>query len=213
MTYRIIALESWEIEKNRYALDGNDRCYYYMTYDPWSDLLVNEQKKIVKNLKIKPNELIGNPLRKKYKDQSIQTVSNWIIETINEYQELKNYLWIPASPSKSRDDQNYDDRLVKILELVKAAIPDFAYFDALYAKNSLEESRRSNERDIQKKLENLGIDKNFINYLKTNKIVIFDDVLTTGSTFKATQNKIHEIDNTLKIIGVFLAKSLASFQS
>ncbi len=45
-------------------------------------------------------------------------------------------------------------------------------------------------KGIYKKLKNLGINENLINKLKTRKIVIFDDVLTTGTTFLVCEEPI-----------------------
>lgn len=207
--YKILALENWELEKNRVALEEKDKCYYYMTYDSWSNLFENEQKQIVSNLKISPQDICKNPLREKYKTKSIATIAEWLIQTIKRHPELTSYLWIPAPPSKAPGDENYDNRLVRILEQVRSAIPEFIFFDALYVKKSVDESHKTNERDVQKKLKNLGVDENFINKLKNKSVVIFDDVLTTGTTFKAAQMKIQEIDNALKVIGIFIAKAIA----
>ncbi|QLZ70555.1 hypothetical protein FOLKNPGA_03369 [Legionella sp. PC1000] len=208
--YKILALENWELERNRFALEETDKCYYYMTYDSWSSIFDNEQKQIVSNLKISPQDIRKNPLREKYKTKSIATISEWLIQTIKKHPELTNFLWIPAPPSKAPGDENHDNRLVRILELVSAAIPEFIFFDALYVKKSVDESHKTNERDVQKKLQNLGIDESFINKLKNKSVVIFDDVLTTGTTFKTAQIKIHQIDNALKVIGIFIAKAIAT---
>jgi hypothetical protein len=208
MIYKIISLEDWEIERNRFALQSEDKCYYYMTYDPYSNLQENHEKQVVVNLKISNSDLKDKPARKFYKDQSITQISKWLVNTISNHTELLDYLWIPASPSKSKSDENYDNRLIRILDLVKKEIPSFNFFDAFFVKQSVLESHKSNNRDVQKKLDNLGLNEKFLEKLSKNKVVIFDDVLTTGSTFKAAQTKLLEVHDALKIIGIFIAKTV-----
>ncbi|WP_160116210.1 hypothetical protein [Legionella busanensis] len=40
------------------------------------------------------------------------------------------------------------------------------------------------------------------------RIVIFDDVLTTKTTFQAAKAKLMEVDNSFYIISVFISKAM-----
>ena len=206
--YSIVRVEEWEISQHRRCLDISDKCYYYMTYDSSSDVRENQQKQIISNIKISKEKLIETPKRQYFKDQGIKMASEWLINTIDKYPVLKEYMWIPAQSSKEKNDEFYDDRLLRILVLVKNKISDFNFYDALSAKETVEKSRESNNRDIQYKLNNIKIDMDFINHLSAKKIAFFDDVITTGSTFKAAQLKIKKIDNDIEVIGIFLAKAV-----
>ncbi|MGC1182627.1 hypothetical protein [Legionella sp.] len=77
---------------------------------------------------------------------------------------------------------------------MKADIDDFRFLDLLLIKKSVEKSSKSNIRDVDEKFNNLIMDAALIPP-DFNKIVIFDDVLTTGATFKATKLKLTEIKN------------------
>ncbi|WP_419421506.1 phosphoribosyltransferase (plasmid) [Legionella sp. D16C41] len=207
--YNLIQLESWEIEQNRFALSEDDDCFYYMHYEPNSDLNKSHEKQTIVNIKISKEELEKNPNRLYYKEKGLREVSSWLVNTINKHKRLiEEYLWIPAYSSKAKTDKFYDDRLQKILSLVKEKIPEFNWFDAFDVKQTVESSRKSNKRNINEKLNNLIIDRRFTQHLKSKKIVIFDDVLTTGTTFQAAKAKLKEVDDSFYIIGVFISKTV-----
>lgn len=203
---KIVRLEEWEIKNHRKFLDDTDECFYYFTYYPYSDLFENKGKQLIKNLKITMSELIAQPSRKKYKKNSITNVSQWLIDTINQYPILTEYLWVPIPPSSTREAPEYDNRLLDILTLVKEEIEDFRFADPLSINKSVEKSSKSNARDVNEKFNNLILKDNLIPFDIT-KIIIFDDVLTTGSTFKAVKLKLATLKNIQKIIGIFIAKS------
>ncbi|WP_131751204.1 MULTISPECIES: phosphoribosyltransferase [Legionella] len=205
----ILRLETWEIVENRPALTEEDRCYYYMTYYPFSELAVSGEKQTILNLKISKEELQENPKRNYWKEKSLREIANLLINTIKHNPVLTDYLWVPAQSSKTKSDPNYDDRLQQILIRVKQEIPSFKWFDALSVKKTVEKSRQSNQRNVQEKLENLHIDPKFVDALSQNKVVVFDDVLTTGATFKAAQLKIKAANPTIEVIGIFIAKAVS----
>lgn len=208
--YSIVKLEPWEIRENRVALTEDDRCYYYMTYNPFSDLLTNDEKQTITNIKISPEELQKTPSRAYWKNQSIREVAQWLTQTLKKHTALIDYLWLPAPSSKTKNDAHYDDRLQQILTRVNQQIPAFKWFDALYVKKTVEKSRQSNQRNVQQKLGNLTIDKGFVQALPLphKKVVVFDDVLTSGATYKAAQLKIKSVDASIDVIGIFIAKAI-----
>jgi hypothetical protein len=55
-------------------------------------------------------------------------------------------------------------------------------------------------------LELLVIDHDAWNRAPPRSIILFDDVLTTGKHFKARQRRLREINPTIAIAGVFVAR-------
>ena len=91
----------------------------------------------------------------------------------------------PIAPSKEKNDPEYDDRLVKILSLIKTRTTGFKFLEVISTKKSTDPSHQTNNRSVTEKIKNLDIDYNLLSLIKNEPIILFDDIITSGATFTA----------------------------
>ena len=99
---------------DHYYLSETDKCFYFFdysirkgaTYSPGNQLILNLKKELIK--KNKPEW--------KYKEQAIDVSAKLIWEAFGKH--LSNYFITAIPPSKSKDDPEYDDRILKVIEKI-----------------------------------------------------------------------------------------------
>jgi len=202
-------LETWEYNKKPLLNQAEDICYYIWKYNPNSE--VNESvHSFVKNFKRNPQELQGNTFFPKYKSQSINKAAHelsLICNRLEDNNKFKDSIWLPIPPSKSKADPLYDDRLVKVLESINSSFR-LKFHDIFSTINSTESSHKSNERDVQLKIDNITCNSHGIELLKNNaNFIVFDDIITSGASFKALKTIIQSNNPDANVIGLFLCKT------
>lgn len=184
------------------CLDGNDECYFILSYTSHKSYDYSDANSIIYNLK-KSVSKKGTP-EYKYKERAIETCANYLRQT-NIYEAFsKDLSFIPIPPSKRKDDPEYDDRLLLILK--KAFNDDIDIKEAVIQNESTDAVHLCENRPTKDEIKaNYTIDENLLMATK-DTIIIFDDVITTGSHFKAIKEFILEKCPQKRVLGMFVAR-------
>lgn len=167
------------------------------------------------------NQLIHN-LKKKpdrpatelhYKAQAIKKFAEEIIQFLEKQNKDDHpYLLVPIPPSKTKDNPLYDDRVDQVAKKVATAI-DWITFcpvvERIEDAPAMHES--SSPRSADEIFENLRFVTLPCGSPSPTRIIILDDVLTSGASFDAVRMLLEQNLNSPKIIGLFWAKSIDDF--
>lgn len=111
--------------------------------------------------------------------------------------------FVPSS--KRNDDPLYDDRFESTLQLLEQSLPNVECVYPFEMTTTHQSSHTGGERSISSfydKLEWANID------LQDRNVIIIDDVITSGSHFKACQKLIMENEPSANTFGLFWAKAI-----
>jgi len=184
---------------SRYYLDEDDECFYFMEHQPggYSASPSNSQ---ISNLK-KPISAKGST-QWKWKElaisQFIQDLKSLELSSENVV------IVVPGATSKPRESSNFDSRIDQVVDGVFENHKSFQVEYLIEAKNEVIPANYGGSRkkeDIKKNTKWNGF-----NGTVYETVIIIDDVLTTGSHFKAWKEIIKENAPEVKrIIGIFWA--------
>lgn len=177
----------------------DDHCAYYGEYTARRGYSHSTTNQLVWDLKVainKTNQLC-------YKRNSVAQIAKVLQQTISNPQDL---VFVPVPPSKAKTDPLYDDRMTEILRLYQAAVPQVDYRELVVQNTTTRASHESGDRLSSDELAALySIDESLSSNLRTS-IIIFDDMLTTGSHFKAMQSVLSQRYPQQRFGGLFIAR-------
>jgi hypothetical protein len=191
-----------------YILEG-DQCYYI--WERMSQVKVEYNKyptnNLISNLQIPVSCRADNPWRFKHKTNAIAFAA----EALSKLLPLDwraGGTFVPIPPSKVEGDPEHDPRLVGVLHAVQPPLSDIRLFIG----------QRSNSDSKQKGLAPTERAENY--YILEERaepepelVFLFDDVLTTGSHFKAAQRVIGNRFPGTVVVGLFLARAVRPVQN
>ena len=173
--------------KEHSCLTLEDLCFFFGDYAGGQGFSHSEMNNLIHNFK-KPREKQKNPQEWRHKETAIKDIANLLLLT-PDWKKLKNCVWIPMPSSKLKTDSDYDDRLMQVLLKIKEQETTLDVRELLTIKVGYKAAHEPGS----KRLSIPEHEKNFI-FDSSKKeptprcIVIFDDVITTGASFKAAQN-------------------------
>lgn len=206
---KFIHVSEDEKERGHFYLDNDDQCLYLGLYHPDQNPNSGLNQHIW-NFKKKPSIATTNPAEYRYKAPAIRTLANKLRGSFTEKAVNERLTFVPIPPSKARNDPEYDDRLVKLLQrmVTGAATPDIR--DILSTKRSRTASHSLSSTfsstavaDLQATID-IQIPANF---QPRKYIILVDDVLRRGTHFKACKNLIKANFPDTHVAGVFLART------
>jgi predicted amidophosphoribosyltransferase len=188
----------WPIKHIPPCIDPlRDECYYIREYCPGKGFLYSETNQLVKNYK---HDVKTRHDLEVHKTSSI----NKFAEELSLFFDDSKVYYLSFIPSsKNRSDKRYDDRLEKTLFKLKELRSKIVIENPVSIKFSMRASHKGGPRLINDLFENYGWDG-----LKNNEIgnlYIIDDIITTGSHYKAFKNFIMKHRPGIEIIGLFWA--------
>lgn len=189
---------------NHKELDQSDICFYWCEYTSHQGYSYSPTNQLIKNLK-KPVSLKTHE-QYNYKLKAIKTCASYF-DKIN----WSPFSIIPIPPSKNKADPLYDDRLLKILNAAnKLLVPEFRFDikDIVIQDKSYEPCHYSSSRPSFQELRARYKLENIKPTHLREKIIIFDDVLTMGSHFKAIKLLLQDAYPHKKVCGLFIARSI-----
>jgi len=198
-------------KRHRYLVDG-DICYHWRTYISKGDFKVYDTNNVIENFK-KELPAQGAPLH--YKNKAIKQLAKEFFEIISKNEQrieyIKNSTFIPIPPSAKKGEKKYDDRLLRLLYTVSDLLKlPLDIREVISNRVSVPPSHKSEKRLSQDDLlSNYMINEDLCNKLH-KRIIIFDDVITAGSHYKAMQKTLlqHPNFSSKKIIGFFIARAV-----
>lgn len=179
-------------------LEDDDICYYARDYISKGGFQASKSNDLINNFK-KPADRKGKP-EWRYKKTAMQQFAKELSDI------LPDGILVTCMPSSiSKTDSNYDSRLEDTLQQLRKTRPNIIVEFPISVKQTTLAAHSGANRDpnqIYRNLEWKGIQ------ISSDKIVLIDDVLTTGAHFKACQRLIWEHCPGIDIIGVFWAKTV-----
>ena len=187
-------------------LDQTDICFYWCEYTAQKKYNFSEANQLIVNLKKCVSHKSENQYL--YKTKAIKICASYF-QGMN----WSSFSIIPVPPSKKRTDPLYDDRLMKILDLANESLAleyRFDIEDIIIQNESYEPSHRLSKRPSFQELKARYQIKKINPDNLREKIVIFDDVLTMGSHFKAIKSLLRDEYPNKNIYGLFIARSISA---
>jgi hypothetical protein len=187
---------------DHYYLTADDTCYFLGEYTARGGCSFSATNSLIFNFK--KSVAKRGEYQWRYKEQAIRQVAEAFRDSINA-DALNGTTLIPIPPSKAKTDPLYDDRLTRMLEAIRSQ-PPLDIRELLIQRTSTDAVHNSDNRPSPSILESIyEIDQTLI-APQPQLIALFDDVLTTGSHFKASQSLLERVFPGVRIIGVFIAR-------
>ena len=186
-------------------LEFDDTCYFYGDYTSGKGYSHSKMNSLISNFKktLDKKESREWP----YKKKAVKQIAK-IFTSLEVWDKFKHFTWVPIPPSKAKDDPLYDNRLIRTLKLMKKKWLSFDYRELVEIKQSRPAAHESESRPTpQEHKDNFTIDVDLLSQ-KPQTIVVYDDVLTTGSGFKAMKGLVQENYPDVDILGLFVARVL-----
>jgi predicted amidophosphoribosyltransferase len=199
-----------ETSRDQHAfLQQSDRCLFFGEYFAGKGYQGGGTNQLIFNLKTLPSVARTNPARRSYKESAIAVVATGLREVLGRDQ-IERLTFVPIPPSKTPDHPDYDDRLTRALT---KGCADFNSDIRLLLRrlSSTESDHRIGARLTPETLHSLlELDSVAVAAKPLGEaIVLFDDVITTGKSFKCCERRLREaIPTTIPIIGLFVARRI-----
>jgi len=203
---------TWIDETNRDQhafLQEGDRCLFFGEYFAGKGYQGGGTNQLMFNFKTLPSIARANPARRSYKESAIATVATGLREVLGRNQ-IERLTFVPIPPSKTPDHPDYDDRLTRALTMGCAGFNSDIRL-LLRRLSSTESDHRAGARLTPEALHSL-LELDFAAVAAKpvcEAIVLFDDVITTGKSFKCCERRLREvIPATIPITGLFVARRI-----
>ena len=187
-------------------LDPDDECHYFGEYIAKGGY-DTEFNQLILNFKIRPSDIARNPRRQYHKNQAISKCAEMFKGAI--YDKFPAH-FIPMPPSKCEDDPNYDDRTLQLCAQICDGNKNWILTDLLRPKRTIEAFHSiSGKRPTPSELADILIVSDARYKLNTDTIFLVDDVLTTGSHYKAAKSiLLNRFGHGIDVIGLFIARTI-----
>ena len=186
------------------TLTSNDNCIFIGHYnagdgyDENTDLAINST---IHNLKILDTQHHRVP----HKLRAVAWCKRALMALNADW--AKTVTWVPIPPSKTKDDEAYNPKMSQVLEAFDNE-RDIDFRELVFQTVSTNTSHGGEVRlSVDDLLEVYSIDENLVDPEPT-RIILFDDVLSTGNHFRAMQRCINSRFPACTVEGVFIARRI-----
>jgi hypothetical protein len=187
-------------------LTAADGCWCLAEYRPGSSYRVSEVNQLIVNLKCRPSIALADPRRMHYKNRAIDEVACALRAALSR-SSVESATWIPIPPSRPARDADYDDRLQRILALAFGGY-DLDLRRLLYQTEVTAPDHTTARRlNAEALYRVIGLDRVLLALKPPRaRIILFDDVLTTGKHYKCCERRLRETLADIPISGLFVAR-------
>jgi len=186
-------------------IEAADECLYLGEYTARKGYQFSDTNNLIFNLK-KPMDRRGQP-GWNYKRRAVEKAGRQLREALD----ALNPKWlsiatlVPMPPSKVKSDPMYDDRLMQMLQVLGTGL-QLDIREIISQRESTEAAHSTEVRPrVDELCDNYVIEESLVDPAP-RVIGVIDDVLTTGSHFKAAQRLLRSRFPAVNIYGIFVAR-------
>lgn len=197
-----------EYERSDHSrLRADDHCVYFGEYTPTGDSgkpawSLSEANQILVNLK-KPVSR-HDTVQRGHKLNTISLLGRLIRENLHK-DDLKKLTFVPAPPSTSVDDPNHDPRMLQVARAIGDDVDVRPILETIDTRERASQSAAT--RSVRKLKENIRINEEEAARLPApKKIIILDDMVTTGSTYIACKELLMKHFENIRVYGLFIVR-------
>ena len=188
--------------RQHFYLEESDVCAFIGEYTARTGFGHSETNQLIYNFK-KGKERRSKP-DWPYKRRAIQHIAARLERILRE-QALNDYTFVPIPPSKARDDPDYDDRMSQVLQLIRPKQP-IDMRELIIQTESTAAAHDSEDRPGPRAIKDLYRIDEKLTSPEPVRLVLVDDMLTTGAHFKAAQSLLSERFAGVPVYGLFVAR-------
>lgn len=190
-----------EIERgDHYHLEPGDRCLFFGEYTSRVGFDHGDTNQLISNLQ-KPVARAGKP-DYKYKDAAIATIAA-AIRAASGKAKRGEVVIVPAPPSKPRGHPDYDDRIERIARRIGPGADVRCLLETITPR---EQAKRADQRPaIDDLVKSMTVRLDLLDPHPAG-VILLDDVITNGTTFKAAQRLLTPHLPNTKLVGLFVAR-------
>jgi hypothetical protein len=207
--YVVSALDD-ETRTDHPYLSSSDECWWLVPYIAGRGYQAGGVNQLISNFKCSTSIAAANPSRRRHKDRAVDAMAHALRTAVGRSW-VESATWIPIPPSRARCDPDYDDRLPRVLDRAFAGC-DLDLRVALYQSTSTASDHLSMKRiSCDSLYARIQVNRDAIRARPLrDRLVLFDDVLTTGKHFKCCERRLRDALPHLPIVGLFLARRVVS---
>jgi len=178
-------------------------CAFLLEYTSGRNFNYGYTNSLISNLKKSPKK--KGTVEWGYKEKAISTCAELLCGALN-HEWLKVGTIVPIPPSRSILDPDYDDRLYRTLQLLRKEV-NVDVREIVKQRQSIRSAHenKGNRPSVQELYQNYYVDEHQA-VPSPNEILIFDDVLTTGTHYAAIKQCLIERFPGVPIKGLFVAR-------
>ena len=188
---------------DHYYIEEADRCYFIGEYTAGAGYGHSQTNDLISNLKKDVSK--RNKPEWYYKEQAIERAAAAIGHVLYD-EDLTAITLVPVPPSKAIEDTEHDDRMARILRLVRARTPPDVRELIVQIRSTNAVHHDSNNRLNPDDLDAVYAVAEEIAHPIPRSLVVVDDMLTTGAHFKAAQRVLQRRFPQVPVVGLFIAR-------
>ncbi len=207
------ALTMLEVERQteHWFLAPDDDCAYLTRYlSQGGGQEAAASSRLIRDFKCRPTVARSDARRGRDKQRAIGTLANWLRSAIAREQ-AECCTWVPIPPSRRFGDPDFDDRLVRTL--IRAFFDYDVDIRALLGQTRNLVPDHAGTRRVSAAILYQSLHLNFETLGARplrERIVLFDDVLTSGKHYRCCEQRLREALPTVHVAGVFLMRRMLS---
>lgn len=188
---------------DHHRLESNDRCYYLGEYFSGRGYAYGATNDLISNLK-KPMSRRNLP-EWRHKEGAIRKAAEALRENFSAPQLGGEITFVPIPPSKAKSHPEYDDRLLRMLQMMCDGHGSDIR-ELVIQTQSTDAAHDSFSRPTTEDLVAIYAVDETVAAPPPSRIVLLDDVLTTGAHFKAAKAVVQQRFPDADIVGIFVAR-------
>ena len=197
---RLLTVDDWNRGDHSYLSDS-DECFYLGDYAAGAGFRHSPINNWISNLKKSVALRTTRQSEYRHKIRTMNEIATTLRAAMRPIR--SDIAFVPVPPSKSRDDQLYDDRMVRILQIIGGLnIRDMIIQTV---NEEAEHSHSGSRLPPHERAKLYAVDESLITPIPS-AVVIFDDMLTTGSHFKAVEMVLRPHFPDARFGGLFVAR-------
>ena len=200
--------EIGEYERSDHScLRADDHCVYFGEYTPTGDSgkpawSLSKANDILGNLKKHPSK--RGTREWQHKLDEIKRLGQLIRRNLNEH-DLKELIFVPAPPSTSEGNPDHDPRMLWVAQAIGGDVDVRSILETASTRERASQSDTS--RSVDRLKANTRINEEEAARLPTpKKIIVLDDMVTTGSTYIACKELLMEHFGDIRVYGLFIVR-------